>query len=119
MLQLLVMMRSVPPRLCKKRVVVVMRSVPPRGRDCVNTPKSHPRKWVECSDPTYRATASRSENPTNGSWWMVQIQPVRSVGSQMKRNSPMYTLSRLVSEAGSEQSTNCRWWDSKFGHHCL
>src|SRR5258705_1716371 len=86
---------------------------PTNGRDFVNTPKSHPRKWVECSDPTYRGRASRSENPTNGSWWMVQIQPVRSVGSQMKRNSLMYPLSRLVSEARSEQSTNFRWWNSR------
>src|SRR5258705_386350 len=25
------------------------------------------RKWVECSDPTYRGKASKSANPTNGS----------------------------------------------------
>ena len=31
----------------------------------------------------------------------------------MKLNSPLTAIDRLVSEAGSEQSTNCRWWDSR------
>jgi hypothetical protein len=30
----------------------------------------------------------------------------------MKLNSLLNALGRLVSEAGSEQSTNFRWWDS-------
>ncbi len=52
--------------------------------------KSHPREWVDVSVPTYQMRARPSENPTHGSGWIVQIQPV-----------------------GSKQSTNSRWWDSQ------
>jgi hypothetical protein len=31
----------------------------------------------------------------------------------MKLNLLLNRLGRVVTEAGSEQSTNCRWWDSK------
>jgi hypothetical protein len=31
----------------------------------------------------------------------------------MKLNSLLNALGRFVSEAGSEQSTNFRWWDSR------
>jgi hypothetical protein len=37
--------------------------------------KSHQRKLVDCSDPVYKGALAESENPTNGSWWMVKIQP--------------------------------------------
>ena len=37
-------------------------------------------------------------NPTNGSWWMVQIPPESSFGGNA---------------AGSEVSTNCRWLELK------
>jgi hypothetical protein len=36
-------------------------------------------------------------NPTNGSWWIVQI--------------PLSPNLLAASEAGPEVSTNCRWWD--------
>ena len=52
-------------------------------------------------------------NPTNGSWWMVQIQPVRPHRGRMKLKSLLNALGHFVSEAGSEQSTNFRWWDSR------
>jgi len=44
---------------------------------------------------------------------MVQIQPVRPKEGPMKLNSLLNALSRFVLEAGSEQSTNFRWWDSR------
>jgi len=60
--------------------------------------------------------ASEVTNPTHGSHgsgWMVQIQPVRPKEGPMKLNSLLNALSRFVLEAGSEQSTNFRWWDSR------
>ena len=44
---------------------------------------------------------------------MVQIQPVRPSRRRMKLKSFLNSLGRFVSEAGSEQSTNFRWWDSR------
>jgi hypothetical protein len=41
---------------------------------------------------------------------MVQIQPV---SRGMKLKSLLKWLGRFISEAGSEQSTNFRWWDSR------
>jgi hypothetical protein len=49
-------------------------------------------------------------NPINGSWWMVQIQPSQLEGP-MTLN--LFCMRRFVSKAGSEQSTNFRWWDSQ------
>src|SRR5436190_2186200 len=51
--------------------------------------ESHQRKLVGCSDPT----CSRR--------------------SSMKLRSLLYASARLISEAGSEPSTNFRWWDSR------
>ena len=74
-------MENVSPRL---RCPDGAGSVPPRGSNLpateagVKTLKSHPRKWVDGSDPAYLGGLPEFRNPTNGSWWMVQIQPVRS-----------------------------------------
>ena len=36
----------------------------------------HPRQWVDGSSPTYKKSDTDSiANPTNGSWWIVQVQP--------------------------------------------
>src|SRR5258705_12934144 len=35
--------------------------------------KSHQRELVDASDPLYNKSRVRGFNPTNGSWWMVQI----------------------------------------------
>jgi hypothetical protein len=51
--------------------------------------KSHQRQFVDDSDPFYSKDSLPVLNPTNGSWWIVQI----------------------LTEAGLEVSTNCRWWD--------
>ncbi len=40
--------------------------------------KSHPREWVDVSVPTYQMRARPSENPTHGSGWIVQIQPLNN-----------------------------------------
>src|SRR5260370_32326684 len=40
------------------------------------TAESHQRQLVDCSDPTYDGQDSpKPQNPTNGSWWIVPIQP--------------------------------------------
>jgi hypothetical protein len=53
-----------------------------------NTEKSHQRQLVDGSDPTYKETlAPKPRNPTNGSWWMVQIQP--KTGQQTPRPSQL------------------------------
>src|SRR6266487_4403054 len=43
----------------------------------VKTQKSHPREWVDCSDPTYTRAQTEFLNPTHGSGWIVQIRPTR------------------------------------------
>jgi len=42
--------------------------------------KYHPRKWVD-SFKSYPQQASPldSPNPTNGSWWIVQVRPIFKV----------------------------------------
>src|SRR5262245_64855049 len=47
-----------------------------RGRErlCQNR-KYHPRKWVDCSSPTYKRSVDGSTNATHGSAWIVHIQP--------------------------------------------
>ena len=37
--------------------------------------KSHPRKWVDRSDPVYKKRRDRNQNSPNGSWGIVQIRP--------------------------------------------
>src|SRR5258705_2297689 len=44
----------------------------------VKTQKSHPREWVDYSDPVLPAAVTEVLNPINGSWWIVQIQPCAS-----------------------------------------
>ena len=43
---------------------------------CEKLLKSHPRQWVDGSESNLHPSA-RAEftNPTNGSWWIVQIRP--------------------------------------------
>src|ERR1700730_8340960 len=81
---------------------------------------------------------SKRRNPTHGSGWIVQIRPTKRNPNERTRIPPtevgglfrsnlrphrrrmeLKSLSlsnvfwRFDSEAGSEQSTNFRWWDSK------
>jgi hypothetical protein len=82
----------------------------------VKTQKSHQRQLVDGSDLAYKEMDCEVKNPTNGSWWMVQIQPIGPCRRTMKLNSLLNPLGRFVSEAGSEPSThsrNSRGWDSK------
>jgi len=75
-------------------------------RDCVKTQKSHPREWVDCSDSTYEFKRSHlNQNPTNGSWWMVQVQPIQPTELKL-----MCTFANMVqaTKAGLEQSTHLK-----------
>jgi hypothetical protein len=38
-------------------------------------PQSHPREWVDLFRSVLPSDTQRRSNPTNGSWWIVQIQP--------------------------------------------
>jgi len=38
--------------------------------------ESHQRKLVDGSDPFYLSRRLRFLNPTNGSWWFVQVQTI-------------------------------------------
>jgi hypothetical protein len=40
---------------------------------CTRSIKSHPRQWVVHSDVFYSNLSQRPWNPTNGSWWIVQV----------------------------------------------
>ncbi|MBI3949073.1 MAG: hypothetical protein HY314_01255 [Acidobacteria bacterium] len=37
--------------------------------------QSHQRQLVDASDPTYTTEHPPLVNPTNGSWWILQVQP--------------------------------------------
>jgi hypothetical protein len=53
-------------------------------RPCKRSPQSHSRQCVDCSDPTYqRARFEEDSNPTNGSWWIVQVQPTNHHSSNL------------------------------------
>src|SRR5215217_8894200 len=53
------------------------------------TLKSHQRQLVDRSNAFYPQTTQRPLNPTNGSWWIVQ----------------------MLSKRGFEISTHCRGWN--------
>jgi hypothetical protein len=62
---------------------------------------------VDVSDPIYNERQNLFTNPTNGSWWIVQIV------STDTRNS-LLCASFLVLERSRKDlnpSTNFRWWD--------
>jgi len=42
--------------------------------------ESHPRQWVDGSDPFYTSETGFSLNPTHGSGWMIQILSTRETG---------------------------------------
>src|SRR6266850_961183 len=106
-----------------------MRSVPPRGSGWV----SHQHLWTLDRPATEAVLILR--NPTHGSGWIVQIQPTNlgfedlripptEVGGWFRSYLLVYSkahemksflnaLCRAASEAGSEPSTNFRWWDSR------
>ena len=53
--------------------------------------KSHQRQLVDSSDPTYKSDREiASSNPTNGSWWIVQIlqRCRRNTGIRRDLNNP-------------------------------
>ena len=68
-------------------------------RECVKTQESHPREWVDFSDPTYQKQRGSFGNPAHGSGWIVQVQP--------------FPVNFRSLQAGSEQSTHSRGWNSK------
>ncbi|MGH9968952.1 MAG: transposase [Pyrinomonadaceae bacterium] len=35
---------------------------------------------MDCSSPAYKAQREENQNPTNSSWWIVQVQPKACVG---------------------------------------
>jgi glycosidase len=70
--------------------------------------KSHQRQLVDGSDPFYEQSAYSSSNPTNGSWWMVQIL---SIYGRSWRCQHLVEKQLATTKTGSEQPTNCRWWD--------
>src|SRR6201988_2449448 len=53
-------------------------------------------------------------NPTNGSWWIVQILSTRSVAVRCFARSAPEEREGAVLWKRSEPSTNCRWWDFDF-----
>jgi hypothetical protein len=61
--------------------------------------------------------AQKSENPTDGSRWIVQIlskQTPKNPHSNPTNDS--WWILHVGNKVGLEQSTNCRWWDSKLNH---
>ena len=50
-------------------------------------------------------------NPTNGSWWMVQILSTTESLLRLKFLTARSLDYREQLERGSEPSTNSRWWD--------
>ncbi|MFY9554772.1 MAG: hypothetical protein WAV47_08675, partial [Blastocatellia bacterium] len=56
-------------------------------------PESHPRQWVEVSNPTYTGRQPirarvwrRIPNPTHGSGWKFQIQPTQGDSRRVWEN---------------------------------
>jgi len=55
-----------------------------RSRDRVRTQKYHPREWVDVFKSGLQKMRSEFLNPTHGSGWTVQIQPI-ALRVNMKR----------------------------------
>src|SRR5262249_58638201 len=50
-------------------------------------PESHPRQWVDRSNPAYKDGRTRTSlNPTHGSGWIVQVLPVTSETTNSSRS---------------------------------
>src|SRR5687767_10003703 len=75
---------------------------------------THGSGWIVQVRPT-KVDAMKNPNPTNGSWWLVQVQPTDS-----QKFKKFWTLSGapqklrslvlcVTNRAGLEQSTNSRW----------
>src|ERR1700752_1587017 len=51
--------------------------------------KSHQRQWVDGSDPLYSEShPTLGANPTNGSWWMVQILSTQKATQRLVQIPP-------------------------------
>jgi len=62
---------------------------------------------VDGSDPFYKASANAQSNPTNGSWWMVQILYKQSHQRELVDGSdPFYKASANP----QNNPTNGSWW---------
>jgi hypothetical protein len=83
------------------------------SNDRVKTQKSHQRKLVDCSDPTYIRGLLDLRIPPTEVDGLFRSSLCVNVEDPMKLNSLLKALGRFVPEAGSEQSTNFRWWDSR------
>src|SRR5258705_10851145 len=74
--------------------------------------KSHPRQWVDASDPLYsNGTTVNSLNPSNGSLWMVQILCPTVPYSPNYVQLGISSVKVILQQRGSEPSTNSPWWD--------
>ena len=54
------------------------------------------------------------QNPTNGSWWIVQIRPPKQAAKRIQKRVQFHVPFSVDQQVGSEQSTNFRWWDFQF-----
>ena len=64
--------------------------------------ESHQRQLVDDSDPFYADVLRRTSNPTNGSWWMVQI-----LSAQLRFEAPLENSRRWMGinrERGAAES---------------
>jgi hypothetical protein len=89
------------------------RSVHARGSGCLKIQKFHPREWVDGSDPTYSSELLTLRIPPTEVGGLFRSNLFVQVKGLVRLNSLSNALGSFVSEAGSEQSTNCRWWDSR------
>src|ERR1700754_990602 len=80
----------------------------------VVTLKSHQRQLVDSSDPFYKDTQPCWKNPTNGSWWMVQIVSTRVRNRVGKSHQRQWVDSSDPFYKGTQpcwkNPTNGSWW---------
>jgi len=80
----------------------------------VVTLKSHQRQLVDSSDPFYKGTQPCWKNPTNGSWWMVQIVSTRVRNRVGKSHQRQWVDSSDPFYKGTQpcwkNPTNGSWW---------
>src|SRR5215217_5919427 len=74
--------------------------------------KSHQRQLVDRSNAFYPRTTQRPGNPTNGSWWIVQMLSKRGFEiSTHCRGWDYQTLQGYACRKDLNQSTHCRGWN--------
>ena len=92
----------------------LMRSVPPAVETVWKLSEIPPTGVGGLFRSNLQRVTLKFRNPTNRSWWKVQIRPPKPRDHSIQKGLQCQcALLTWTNKAGSEPSTNFRWWDSR------